>query len=424
MTKPVVVVVVSDLHATSKPPGDAAGSWLTTTTPRNPTDHPLVGLRKHLTDLPDEVDLILCAGDICDKADEPALVMAWTDLVSIANDTGARLVATAGNHDLDSRLQHDLDPRGVLYDLEPPFPALDEVSRDEYWAKNYTIIDGPPSHDDPSVRRWRVVTVNSSAFHGYTGAEGPELAHGRVSPRTSRRLQLDLEKRDPAHLNILLVHHHLEQLPHVDLADESKIRDGEQLAALLDATSPWVVIHGHKHRARILFAHGEGSSATIFAAGSMSAYPYGQVAAAGVTNQAYILRFADETVLEEYQLGVACEFTSISWIPDRGWKLANSDFGLPGKGGFGWRADPKSLATKLRKALQTAKATKLSFADMLALEPRLRYLSPAAVDALKMQLERQKPSITLSRTEHGLIESIAIELPITYVESRSSSDED
>jgi len=144
----------------------------------------------------------------------------------------------------------------------------------------------------------------------------------------------------------------------------------------------------------------------------LSAYPYGQVAAAGISNQAYILSFAEEEVLEEHQLGIAGQFETIAWKPDRGWRLANMDLGLPGHGGFGWRADIKRLANRLARALKDTSETKLSLAEILACEPKVRFLSPAGIEALKLALEKRTPPIVLTRTEHGLIDYISATLPV------------
>lgn len=160
------VLVLSDLHYTTAPSNDAAGSWLTTDTPKTNQDHPLFALNDLLKDQP-PIDLILCAGDICDKADGTALAQAWRELNDLAAHSGARLIATVGNHDLDSRDSKEIDPRGVLYDLSPAFPSGDEAIRDKYWARNFAIIDGPLSEQAATVP-WRVATVNSSAFHGYS----------------------------------------------------------------------------------------------------------------------------------------------------------------------------------------------------------------------------------------------------------------
>ncbi|MDO3639751.1 metallophosphoesterase family protein [Mycolicibacterium arseniciresistens] len=411
----LTAVVVSDLHATSTQPGDSAGSWLTTHTPRNRREHPLVGLREYFEDAKMRADLLLVAGDICDKADGLALEGAWTDLAALADALGARLIATAGNHDLDSRHKSgDMDPRGALYDLVPPFPALDPESRDQFWAKNYSIVEGTESSatgndgEGASVP-WRVVTLNSAAFHGYAGGDGPELDHGRISPRTARRLRAELDAGQRAVVNILLVHHHLQQMPYVDTQERSMIQDVELLTQLLEDHSPWIVIHGHKHRARVMYAPGEGFSATIFSAGSLSAYPEGQNAGAGITNQAYILEFADQQTLDAYDLGVAGNFCSLQWVPGQGWRKATgiSDFSLPGSGGFGWRAPTLApLARRIARVMKQRALTKLPLGDLMELEPKLSYLSPTGISKLTEELKNVDATSHLKRDEYGEITEV------------------
>ncbi|WP_082960052.1 metallophosphoesterase [Mycobacterium sp. 852002-53434_SCH5985345] len=406
----LTAVVVSDLHATSKPPGDSAGSWLTTNTPETPQEHPIIGLRSFLREKhPIKPDLLLVAGDICDKADEAALKYAWRHLVELANDTGATLIATAGNHDLDSRHQADIDPRGALYDLIPPFPALDNTTRDEFWSKNFAVVE--PARDEGSnIIPWRVVTLNSAAFHGYVGNDDRELDHGRISKRTARRLRAELESRNQeANLNIMLVHHHLHQLPYIDQEEQSIIRDVYLLTELLEEFSPWIVIHGHKHRGRLLFAGGEGHAPAIFSAASMSAFPLTPSATAGTTNQAYIVTFADPERLEMLQdIGVGGRFIALDWAPTKGWKFATSsnEFTLPGRGGFGWRADPRTLATSIAREMTRTNVTSISREELLALEPRLDFLSPTGINMLADKLERRAPSLMLHRDEHGEITKV------------------
>jgi 3',5'-cyclic AMP phosphodiesterase CpdA len=391
------VLVVADLHCTTRPPGDDAGSWLTTTTPRTVRDHPLVGLAALLKPST-EIDLVLCAGDLCDKADPTALEYVWRELHILADALGAPLIATAGNHDLDSRHKLEIDPRGVLYDLEPPFPAGDAASRDEYWARNYVIVDAPARRTDPPL--WRVVSLNSAAFHGYTADGSPELDHGRVSARTARRLEGDLAARSRARNSILLVHHHLEQLPDVDLDDRSQIQDADHLAGVLERTGPWLVVHGHKHHARVLYARGSGASATIFSAGSLAAYSFGQLSTIGGANQAYVLEFRSQEGLETLDLGLAITFNSWNWRPNYGWRPASTDAGLPGQGGFGWRTDPRRLSARLAKSVHE-KGAPLDEAELLSLEPRLVHLAPRDVELLVQNLSTERPPISCKRDEHG-----------------------
>jgi predicted MPP superfamily phosphohydrolase len=216
------VLVLSDLHCTSKPPGDAAGSWLTTTTSTDPRINPLRAVDRVLHDAGVTVDIILCAGDLCDKADPAALQYVWHELTSLADRLEARLIATVGNHDLDSRHAAGVDPKEALFGLEPIFPCLNDTLRDRYWSRDYALVEG---------EGWRIVTLNSCTFHGYNPADGPELETGRVSRNSCRLLREELNALVPTTaIQILLVHHHLEQLPDVDQQDRSQMKDGSYSA--------------------------------------------------------------------------------------------------------------------------------------------------------------------------------------------------
>ncbi|MFT4394614.1 metallophosphoesterase family protein [Gordonia lacunae] len=280
---PVRVVVLADLHATSLPPGDEADSWLSTKAPRTPTTHPLIGLEAYFNDFPQHVDLLLVAGDICDKADSKALTETWSDLTHLAGTLGAKMIATAGNHDLDSRhLGPDMDPRGTLYDLDPPFPTGCEAERDRFWARNYVVVDGPTGADGRP--EWRVVTLNSAAFHGYSGRDGDELNYGRVSVRTVQRLRAEISELPESKLNILMLHHHIAPMPLPGETDKSQMIDAEHLTEFLEETGSWIVFHGHTHQAKIMFG-GAGAYNTVFSAGSMSAFPHKTLAGSGTANQ-------------------------------------------------------------------------------------------------------------------------------------------
>lgn len=405
MVSALTALVLSDLHVTTRT-GDKAGSWLTTSTPRNDREHPLYALRSLVRSEQLKLDLILCAGDIADQADPTALDYAWKELNELAHETGARLVATAGNHDLDSRHKADLDPRGSLYDLRPQFPAGDGTWTTDYWAKNYAIVDGPAS--ETGELSWRVVTLNSCAFHGYVSSEGSEYEHGRISKRTILRLEQDLATLAPALINILLVHHHLEQLPSVDLKERSQIRDAEYLIEFLQSAGSWLVVHGHKHRAHVMYAHGPGSSAAIFAAGSLSAYPSGDITAVGARNQVYALHFPSEEDLDKLDLGMAATFQAWNWST-RGWSPAGADSGLPGRGGFGWRlTNCRTVARRIFTALSESRRS-MDRDELLTFEPKLRYAAPEDLKALIKEIETRHP-VKVSTSDTGELARVRLRI--------------
>ena len=81
-----------------------------------------------------DIDYVLCAGDITNRADAPALERAWGMVASLASNLGARLIATAGNHDYASHSRDDppdltadlpaeVDPKDALLQLDPQGPG-------------------------------------------------------------------------------------------------------------------------------------------------------------------------------------------------------------------------------------------------------------------------------------------------------------
>lgn len=389
----LTILVMSDLHATSKPPGDEAGSWLTTTTPRNATEHPILGLRELLERNGIKPTLTLCAGDLADRADAGALVNVWADVAALAEARESVLIATAGNHDVDSRAGTEIDPRGVLFDLQPLFPHNEEGSRADYWSRNYCIVDGPDDEGEGAVA-WRVVALNSSAFHGLSTEHGKELDHGRVSRRTTARLERDLSARRPSKVQILLVHHHVEQMPDVDTDEKGQLKEAEHLLALLEKTGPWLVVHGHKHRAYFQYARGGAGSAAIFSAASLSAYAWGQ-ASSIASNQAHLITLADPVDAGVPSLAFAATFKSWSWRPGVGWTAAESSGGWPGEGGFGWRIDPAALARMIR-ASGVGPTEAVTSEMLISSFPEMPYLSPNDTQHLARQLENANISVSMN----------------------------
>lgn len=395
------VGVLSDLHATTAT-GDDAGSWLTTTTVPDSRHHPLRALWPILAT--EKVDLLLCAGDITNQADPDALAWAWRELNELATHAGARLIATSGNHDLDSRHKRDLDPKGAMLDLEPPFPAGEESLRDSFWSRNYVIVE---HFDMPS---WRVVTLNSSAFHGYTEEARPrELDHGRVSSHTTRRLERDLDGRPDVDVQILLLHHHLVPLPALQPDGGSQVHEAQPLIDMLERTGPWIVIHGHQHQPHVMYAHGGGVGAVIFSAGSLAAHAFGQLSASAGKNQFYILEFAEEAERNQLDIGTAAQFRTWNWRPAIGWERAGSKDLLPGAGGFGWRiSNPRSVAEKIAKRVQEM-GGRLPLSDLLGTHPQFKYLTPSDLEKVLAQLDSRHRTGAI-RDENGNLDTLAARL--------------
>ncbi len=334
-TTTVRIAVASDLHA--HPGSDPSPSHLDTTQEEALTfHHPISALLDLIRKNSLTANLLLSPGDLGDKANPAGVAYAWAALSKLATELHCDVyTATAGNHDLDSRLNDtEYDPEHLLKGLTPSFPLQDEALNDKYWARAYSIRDANPV---------RLVLLNSSAYHGYTEIE---KNHGRVSAQTLKQLASDLKLRGPMPLNILLCHHHPHQHSELELGEADVMKHGQQLLDLLGSGEygRWLVIHGHKHHPKIAYAAGGSSSPTVFAAGSLCAILSGPLQTAA-RNQFYLIEL-DTAACAQY--GMVGTVKAWDWSAGVGWiEAASMSSGLPARFGFGARVDPLVLAAQI-----------------------------------------------------------------------------
>src|SRR5437868_5484690 len=211
----LTLAILSDLHAydtldpTAQPP-----PCLCTTKPETDVNqHPMSGLTKLITDDPKiRADVLVCCGDLCDKARPGGILYTWDKLHKLQQALGAaQLITTPGNHDVDSRFGYtEFDARGFLQTLVPPFPFPEDSLNDRFWSRHYIIL---------TEQSYRIIVLNTSAYHG---AKEGEFEHGRVALRTLTAIRSELEKLEsesPKLLNIVVCHHH----PH----DHGDIEDND-----------------------------------------------------------------------------------------------------------------------------------------------------------------------------------------------------
>jgi 3',5'-cyclic AMP phosphodiesterase CpdA len=226
------IAIVSDLHAFDDPQGKEDPSYLSIALPDNePGKHPIAALIQLIGRESLRADLLLCGGDIGDKARPAAIKFAWASLERVRKALDAeRLAITTGNHDYDSRHAYNsFDAKGVLQALDPPYPLPHEADNDKYWARNFVFVEGAA---------YRLVVLNSSAYHGQ-GSD--EVEHGRVSDATLERLKAGLITLAPKPVNILLCHHHPKPHSELGLGEADTMRNGQQLLDLPGVRRLWVV---------------------------------------------------------------------------------------------------------------------------------------------------------------------------------------
>jgi 3',5'-cyclic AMP phosphodiesterase CpdA len=88
------IAVISDLHAIDDVNGGVGNSNIRVSDAGDPTHNPLDALLGLVKAHGLEADLLICPGDLCDKADPGGLTWAWKQLDDIAKALGAETLAT------------------------------------------------------------------------------------------------------------------------------------------------------------------------------------------------------------------------------------------------------------------------------------------------------------------------------------------
>lgn len=387
------IVVLSDLHAfcsdarkasdgkASLPPSLIDFSAST----RKPNIDPLVGFIKLFERGEIEhPDLLIVGGDLGDKADAHAIQSTWRELSSLTDKNPAtKLIATCGNHDLDTRhKQNKFDPRGFLRTLEPGFPFPNTVEHKinllEYWANHFSVLESD---------QYRVLNINSCAFHGFGTDAEPELEHGRISDITLDGIEECIKttvQAAPHKQNICLFHHHIRPVSTDSFDDKSTMKGSERLASMLSKPQlgEWFIIHGHRHRSN-LFCAGGNSAPIVLSCASFAATRIGDEHNPS-PNQFYDIE------LEEVGVGqvarVAGSIRAWNWTPSIGWQSKTSiPGGLPVVSGFGYRGYIPDLAKSIGAVIKSS--GKVVWGDLVNGFPDLRRLMPSDNEFLIKSLE-------------------------------------
>lgn len=389
------ILVISDLHAISAAPANGVSpSFISFSSPRRTASNdPLIGLRDLLKNGKVEPpDVLICAGDLADRADSQATEHVWRELMAVRDENNiSHLLATCGNHDLDSRhKQNKFDPRGFLKALEPPFPTpgakKHEAIHLEYWANNFSIIEDA---------NWRLLNINSCAYHGYGESSEPELLHGRISDYTLDAIEARLGEvvsASPQKTNICLFHHHLRDVSSDEFEDKSTMKGANRLIKLLSKANlgEWFVLHGHRHRSD-LYCAGGNSAPIVLSCASFSATRTGDENNP-CPNQFYVIDLdTSQTVGFSKVKGT---IQAWNWTPGTGWQSdASIPGGLPIKTGFGYRGDLHAFSDRLCEAVNAD--GRVTWQDALARFSELQYFMPSDLEALNGILSL-RPEIVLS----------------------------
>ncbi len=371
----LTIAIMSDLHPSEGSPG-SVDSFLDMNMGWDPLVHPVAGFIELIRRDKLTADLLFCPGDIGNKAVPSSINYGWAQLQKVKAELGAVAVyAVPGNHDHDSRSSFNIfDPKYNLQQLDPAFPFQDHSRNARFWAWHWEGME---------LDRCRLILLNTSAFHGMNN----EYQHGRISPLTLNLLAAYLDRAADQSLNILLCHHHPQRLDEMGMADYQAMEGGTDLLALLNdgLRGSWLLIHGHKHSPRIMYAQSATSQSPVIISAASFSGPIYKELASRVTNQVHIVR-VDLDRVEDWGC-VAGIVYSWEWAYGIGWQKSESTRGLPHRCGFGYRENSVALARRITEAFHDQPF--YSGRELYEKMPELSYLTPEDVRALALTLEKK-----------------------------------
>lgn len=346
--------------------------------------NPLRALESLIDESGLRADLVLCGGDITDQVDLEGLSVGWDQLHSIKDRLRAsQLIATTGNHDVFSRFPERAETFNAIEHLKrlrPYYPVNDRDKALKYWGAGYAISEGD---------NYRIVTLNSCYAHGTGRSE--EYDRGRVAETVLDDLREDLGSLPLKPISILLCHHHPQQHAELQLGEGDVMYGGQRLLDLLARHGSWLVIHGHKHHAKITYAAGDCGSPVVFSAGSFGAFLSPQLATR-TKNQFYMINVERPESLDSVVGAVRCW----SWFVEAGWRPSvNGDHGLLDGSGFGYRLPVSLLASQIQAALPPHP---LLWAELCERMPYLRYVLSSDLERV---LERLSTHHNVGVTRDG-----------------------
>lgn len=337
-----------------------------------------------------EIDLLVCPGDISNRADEVAFKKGWEFLKKVQEDLAIpRLLCVPGNHDHKSRkvksrkgksrkgkssVGDQLSPKHGLQFMEPAFPVDDFCDRSHFWAWNWLHVDN---------NNYDVVMLNTSAYHGYKDGED---SRGRIAIETCNQIGEQVSKiSNNKDFSILLCHHAPYKMEHVYAGeDNQEIQGAQNLIHVLETSNdfPWLVIHGHKHFVEVRYALSKKNSpTTLFSAGSLSAKSY----TPAYVNQFHILKINLE---ECRRLGrVVGIFQTHTKKPGRDWELDQGDISSP-SGGFGGNVAIPEVANEILNAVNSDAAKFLEADELDSFNEKIEYCTNEDLKTLVKRLKR------------------------------------
>jgi len=347
------ICIISDLHCRyQRDVNSPSDTLLFSNMPRIPiSQNPVVSMLKIIDDDTIKTDVLLCLGDLGDRADEQGIISAWQSVDEIQRKLEVQhKLGIPGNHDINSRSQDGRDAFAFIKAFHEGFPTNDESLNASFWSDGFCIqiLD--------STLYLLLNTV-------YDHSDAIKAAESNISVATIEKIKGKLQKLVTSEIKfkICMLHHH--PIKHSNIQnykDSDSLERGDVLLALLNEFHFNIVLHGHKHQPRI----NEENGLPVFAVGSFSSFA--NLQGTGLHNMFHVVELFEDSrggIIHSWEYNVR-----------NGWsKNLNKHF--PPQIGFGASMDLDETAKKIQDIVATDSKPKF-YSEILEEIPDLKFLIP------------------------------------------------
>lgn len=359
--KGIRIAVMSDMHCHPQAGADPASpvkewhSVLHTDALRSDGNmHPIVALRSLIIGRL-QADVLVCPGDLTNKVNQQGMMTGWGFVREVGSLLGcSTIVATLGNHDVDSR---DVHKKGVFYlakGVKDDFPVPVGACEDQFYSRGFCFVE---------TTQIRLLMVNSVLEHH----KEEKAKRGEWTNQQVELLKDALRSRTPRPIEIAVVHHH--PIAHEDLGLDSGdvMLNGPNLSRLLADAGFLMIVHGHKHHPKLSYFNRGDSKLLVFASGSFSAVDPKGLLPSITRHLFHIVDIQDPTR--------GCgEIQTWEWNGCKGWNESttrSADF--PHRCGFGYAAAILDLARQV--ATKVGKRRRVFWNEVLQAFPDVSFLT-------------------------------------------------
>ena len=356
-----------------------------------PTTNPWAGLYALIDSHGLSADAILCPGDIAFQNSAITLTAGWKHLVDLGERMNCEhVICATGNHDVMSRSQDEILKKAVIRNLragygpfeklkclKPPYPSVTRDDIGYLQGRNHRVCYFGAGLVLVTATNYQVLVVNSCCEHGH---DDFEHERGSFPPSAVEELKSALAKCDSNKISVAVMHHPPESHTQDGAGAHDFVDNGQELLKLLADQGEWVVVHGHKHEARLGYASGSGFQPIVFGTASLAIHI--EEVKGTVKNQFYLLKISLEP------RGLTGRFQTWDWSTGRGWEPARPE----GEGIYDGAAFGARDTGRVINDIAALTPLPMEWSEVIRRVPDSDLLPPEARNQVRQRL----------RTRHGL----------------------